>query len=114
MTITTDPQVFGRPQWKTPANRSRQYVTEICRRIGEDKIELETACVSVKQVSPETAGTTAGWEVVDSKGASRVFDEVCGGISTRKYVCSVVEGGGRVEGQMSNNDNGMTVECAPI
>ncbi|CAM9147396.1 unnamed protein product, partial [Sphacelaria rigidula] len=85
-------QVFGRPQWKTPASRSRQYVTEICRRIGEDKIELETACVSVKKLSPEMAATTAGWEVVDSKGASRVFDEVCTGTTTREHVCS--EGGG--------------------
>lgn len=98
LTITNTPQVFGRPQWKTPASRSRQYVTEICRRIGEDKIELETACVSVKKLSPEMAATTAGWEVVDSKGASRVFDEVCTGTTTREHVCSEVGGGAWGEG----------------
>ncbi|CAN0125787.1 unnamed protein product, partial [Ectocarpus sp. 4 AP-2014] len=58
-------QVFGRPQWMTPAGRSRQYVREICRRIGEDKIELGNACLSVaakrpKPVTAEAAGHQEG------------------------------------------------------
>ncbi|CAM9760750.1 unnamed protein product, partial [Ectocarpus sp. 12 AP-2014] len=58
-------QVFGRPQWMTPAGRSRQYVREICRRIGEDKIELGNACRSVaakrpKPVTAEAAGHQEG------------------------------------------------------
>lgn len=110
--------MFGRPQWLTPAGRSRQYVQEICRRIGEDKIELGNACRRVVARAPKSAGqseeeeeeeapaevlveaaeaveggsegsgeTSDGvkvkkeedsgrWEVVDSKGKTRYFDEV--------------------------------------
>lgn len=32
----------------TPEGRSRRYVQEICRRIGEDKIELGNACCGVR------------------------------------------------------------------
>lgn len=48
----------------TPAGRSRQYVGEICRRIGEDKIELGNACrgVSLRKARSgqgEAVGSTA-------------------------------------------------------
>lgn len=115
--------MFGRPQWLTPAGRSRQYVQEICRRIGEDKIELSNACRRVVARDPKPAGhseeggqegeeeeetpaevlveaveavegssegsgdasdgvkvkkeeESGRWEVVDSKGKTRYFDEV--------------------------------------
>lgn len=127
--------MFGRPQWMTPAGRSRCYVQEICRRIGEEKIELGNACHGVKARGIKTpspkqgtaaaaaaSGTTEAkeevetpavvlveegtgseeseegsdgvkvkvkakgsgapqedsgrWEVVDSKGKKRYFDEV--------------------------------------
>lgn len=123
--------MFGRPQWLTPAGRSRQYVQEICRRIGEDKIELGNACRRVVVRDPKEAASrgeengheaeheheeeeqegetpaevfveaveaaeggsegsgeasdgvkvkkeedSGRWEVVDSKGKTRYFDEV--------------------------------------
>lgn len=43
-TVTVQRKVFGRPQWLTPKGRSRQYVQQICRRIGEENIELGNAC----------------------------------------------------------------------
>lgn len=53
-------QILGRPQWKTPASRSRQYVQEICRRIGEDRIELGNACVKVERVGSQPKGFANG------------------------------------------------------
>lgn len=123
----------------TPAGRSRQYVEEICRRIGEDNIELDNACVSVvatKEMPPTVesptnntapmsmvtksghptaksngtptvavnGGTSAGggeallkndrtgadggqgrkWEIKDSQGNTRLFDQV-GSICLLKF-----------------------------
>lgn len=99
----------------TPAGRSRQYVQEISRRIGQENLELGNACrgvvlrggaepdkVPVDGVLQEpqavvegvegagagdpvdaaeeaaVGGETGRWGVVDSKGTTRVFDEVRG------------------------------------
>lgn len=69
----------------TPAGRSRQYVREICRRIGEDKIELGNACRSVaaKRPKPNTAAAGAGHRGGEEGGGPDVMVED-----------SVVEGGG--------------------
>lgn len=71
----------------TPAGRSRQYVREICRRIGEDKIELGNACRSVAAKRPKlntaAAAATAGHEGEEKGEGAEVMVED-----------SVVEGGG--------------------
>lgn len=81
-------QIIGRPQWKTPAGRSRRYVEEICSRIGKDNIELGNGCTKVAKIESEVATmgvtsgeaqaftTRTGWKVTDSKGAERIFDKV--------------------------------------
>lgn len=104
--MTVKRKVFGRPQWLTPKGRSRQYVQKICRRIGEENIELGNACCRVvlrggakPNETPAGAVVQAGeavvesrevakpgdklvaeeagrWQVVDSAGNTRVFDEV--------------------------------------
>ena len=98
----------------TPKGRSRQYVQQICRRIGEDNIELGNACRRVVLTGstkskeapvdavvqaaeavveggtrPETGDKVntatapavvteemGRWQVVDSTGQTRAFDEV--------------------------------------
>jgi predicted NAD/FAD-binding protein len=47
---TLSAQVFDRPQWKTPAGRSRQYVGKIVERLG-NALELGSAVTSVTPVS---------------------------------------------------------------
>ncbi|CAM9801758.1 unnamed protein product [Choristocarpus tenellus] len=41
-------QVFGRPQWMTPAGRSTMYVQAICAQIG-NSLELGNACTKVSR-----------------------------------------------------------------
>ncbi len=92
-------QVFGRPQWMTPEGRSRQYVREICRRIGEDKIELGNACRRVASRDPKAAGRDeAGVEQEEQEeeeapaevlveavaGASEGSDESADGVKVKK------------------------------
>lgn len=96
----------------TPKGRSRQYVQQICSRIGEENIELGNACrrvvlregakanetpvdavVQAAEAAveggkgPETGDKvhtaavteeTGRWQVVDSTGKTRGFDEVRG------------------------------------
>lgn len=56
----------------TPAGRSRQYVREICRRIGEDNIELGNAC---RGVSLRKARSGQGEEAVGSTAEQAVDGE---------------------------------------
>lgn len=56
---------------------------EVCRRIGEEKIELKNACVRVAETpaAPHAVGGSNGrkgraWKVTDSRGVDRVFDHV--------------------------------------
>ena len=83
----------------TPANRSKEYVQNICRHIGEENIELGNGCCGVSLREPKcnsddsapaealaAAGGNEGgeipargrWEVSDSRGKKRFFDEVQG------------------------------------
>jgi predicted NAD/FAD-binding protein len=42
-------QVFNRPQWKTPAGRSKQYVAKIADKLGA-ALELSNGATAVTQV----------------------------------------------------------------
>eukprot|EP00752_Nemacystus_decipiens_P004454 g4067.t1 len=83
-------QVFGRPQWLTPAGRSRQYVEEICRRIGEDTIELGNACRRVAARDPKGAAEVQSEE--DDETPAEVLVEAA----------EAVEGGSEGSGETSD------------
>lgn len=81
--------MFGRPQWLTPAGRSRQYVQEICRRIGDDKIELGNACRRVVARDPKAA---AGQSEEEGETPAEVLVEAA----------EAVEGGSEGSGEISD------------
>lgn len=81
----------------TPEGRSRQYVQEICRRIGEDKIELGNGCRRVAPRDPKAAGRDqAGVEQEEEEetpaevlveavaGASEGSDESTDGVKVKE------------------------------
>ncbi len=63
-------QLFKRPQWLTCSKQSAEYVNKIVEQLG-NRLELGNAVVSVTE-SPEGRG----WQVRDSRGEVREFDQV--------------------------------------
>eukprot|EP00611_Tribonema_gayanum_P027197 TRINITY_DN6646_c0_g1_i1.p1 TRINITY_DN6646_c0_g1~~TRINITY_DN6646_c0_g1_i1.p1 ORF type:complete len:495 (-),score=191.00 TRINITY_DN6646_c0_g1_i1:1535-2965(-) len=62
-------QVFNRPQWKTPAGRSKTYVARIAEVLGAS-LELGNGVTAVAQ------DEDGRWAVTDSKGVTRSFHQV--------------------------------------
>jgi cyclopropane-fatty-acyl-phospholipid synthase len=60
-------QIWGRPQWKTPAGRSRKYV-EACLKVLGNRVELGNA---VQSAMRDDSGK---WIISDSGGRQRQFD----------------------------------------
>ena len=70
-------QLFGRPYWKTPRNRSREYVDKLCDQLETKGVELNTSTPS-QAVRQEADGT---WTVVCGENGEKEisgFDEVSG------------------------------------
>ncbi len=63
-------QLFNRPSWLTCSNRSAEYVNVLVELCGK-RLELGNAVVSVTE-NPEGIG----WQVCDSRGDVRIFDDV--------------------------------------
>lgn len=68
-------QLSGHLNWKTPKNRSSEYVQKICAELGDNRIHKNKTVVSVKRVLDVTSGEVHSI-VTDSNGNESTFDIV--------------------------------------
>eukprot|EP00616_Rhizochromulina_sp_CCMP1243_P000430 CAMPEP_0118970178 /NCGR_PEP_ID=MMETSP1173-20130426/7124_1 /TAXON_ID=1034831 /ORGANISM="Rhizochromulina marina cf, Strain CCMP1243" /LENGTH=996 /DNA_ID=CAMNT_0006919503 /DNA_START=1 /DNA_END=2991 /DNA_ORIENTATION=- len=70
-------QVVGRPQWRTPARRSREYVDAIAAELQEQGASVRTSCpIAAVDLQPAGEGQAVAKTVVTTEGEVLEFDEV--------------------------------------